>query len=380
MIGKSETAEQLDFYTQRQPLLDYIVTVLRWFAITVEVFLRRDFGERYLTRTKFVMGLLVLLVLNLFGKLSSGFGSAMQSFRPPVFDPEQGIWVQPPPESAPFDLGISAIYVVLLLYLILGGYHTFRIWWRNGTGRPLHSYDHGLTWLEPVGVMVLGVPNFIIGLFVKLYALMLPVHERAWLASALPFLRDARTFAERFLEPLTLFLLAILFSSLGVSMVPTWLFVSTLAIFLLTTIRHEMERNQVLDVQDRRIESEYMKDAMSGDTESLRVPYGTRKAIFELANQVEKSPAGMDAIRQSNPTIAEAMEALNPKLKNMGKNPPPSDDPGSSQKPTPPSDMSPPASSAEEPVPVQEEIPPQSGSGLSVDDAMKSLKKKPNKK
>lgn len=369
MIGTSETAERLQSYAQKEPVVNILVTILSWFVITVEVFLRRDFGERYFTRIKFIMGFVVLFVLNAMSKIGSIMPGSMAGRRP-IFDPERG-WVDPPPESS-FSLGNSAMYIILLLYILISGYHTFRIWWRNGTGRPLHSRDHGLTWLEPIGVLLLAIPNFIIGLFVRLYAFALPKNERAWLSNALPFLRDARTFAERYLEPITILLLGVLFSYLEVSVAARWLNVCSFALFLFTTIRHEMERNQALDYRDKMIEIVDSAEAMGGDTDSLRVPYSTKKAIFDAATMAEKSPGAMDSIRHDNPSLADAMEALNPKLKSMtnktGKKeaataPPPK---------TPSTDAASPAPEAEKPSP---EAPKQDGE-LSVEDAMKNLKMK----
>jgi len=148
---------------------------------------------------------------------------------------------------------------------------------------------------------------------------------------------------------------------------------------LFTTIRHEQFRNQTLDMQDRQIEARDMSSAMFGDTDSLRIPYETKKGLFEVTNIVGgSSPEAMEAIRRNTPNLAEAMEALNPKLKNMtakksqGDNvpPDPSPKPPEAPPPAPPvvNEQPPP-----EPEPTEEEKPT-TGSGISVEDAMKNLK------
>lgn len=369
--GDSATADTIMAAGKDNAVLGFVMWVLGAFAISVEVFLRRDFGERYFTRTKFVLGLIMLMAFN----LGSNLTSRMPSFSDYKIDPETGQYVLKATQTS-FNLSAWLTYIFLLAYIILGSYHTFRIWWRNGTGRPLHSRDHGLTWLEPLGALTLAIPNFLIGLVMRVYALTLPEHERPWLMNALPFLRDARGFAEKVVEPLVVFILAILFSSLGATAVASWLYFSTLALVLFTTIRHEQFRNRALDLQDQQIEARDMSSAMFGDTDSLRIPYETKKGLFEVTNIVENSsPEAMEAIRRNTPNLAEAMEALNPKLKNMkakknqGDNVPPNTSPKPPDEPPP----APPVVNEQPPPEPLEEEKPTTG-GVSVEDAMKNLK------
>jgi hypothetical protein len=372
--GDSATADTIMAAGKDNAVLGFVMWVLGAFAISVEVFLRRDFGERYFTRTKFVLGLIMLMAFN----LGSNLTSRMPSFSDYAIDPETGQYVLKATQTS-FNLSAWLTYILLLAYIILGSYHTFRIWWRNGTGRPLHSRDHGLTWLEPLGALTLAIPNFFIGLVMRVYALTLPEHERPWLLNALPFLRDARGFAEKAVEPLVLILLGVLFSNLGAPSVATWLFFSALALVLFTTIRHEIQRNQMLDMRDQQIEAKDMSSAMFGDTESLRIPYETKKALFEVTNIVENSsPEAMEAIRRNTPNVAEAMEALNPKLKNMAAQKNLVDDVRPDTSPKPPDEPPPPPvvnQPPPEPEPSEEEKP-EKGGGISVEDAMKNLKTK----
>lgn len=369
--GGSATADTIMAAGKDNPILGFFMWVLGAFAISTEVFLRRDFGERYFTRTKFITGFLILLAF----KFGSSLAPRMPSFDDYTVDPETGQYVLKAAESS-FNLNASLTYFFLLAYIILGSYHTFRIWWRNGTGRPLHSRDHGLTWLEQLGALTLAIPNFLIGLVMRVYSLTLPEHERPWLMNALPFLRDARGFAEKVVEPLVLIILAIAFSNLGAPSVTTWLLFSTFSLVLFTTIRHEQYRNQMLDMQDQQIEARDMSSAMFGDTESLRIPYETKRAMFEVTNIVESSsPEAMEAIRRNTPNIAEAMEALNPKLKNMSAKKEASAAPPSPPPPAPPVENVPPPIVNQEPPPTPEEKPV-GESSISVKDAMKNLKTK----
>jgi hypothetical protein len=358
----SAIADMLMAEGEKNPALGFVTWVLSAFAVSVEVFLRRDFGERYFTRTKFVLGMLVLSIFY----FSSRFSPQIQDFSNYTIDPETGQAVLKTAKSS-FNINAWFTYLTLLSYIILGTYHTLKIWWRNGTGRPLHSRDHGLTWLEPVAALTLAIPNLFIGLIMRVYALTLPEHERAWLMNALPFIRDTRGFAEKVLEPLTILLLGGVVASFGASSVSMWLYFSSFALFVFTTIRHEQDRTSMLDMRDQQIEAKYMSNAMYGDTESLRIPYETKKALFEVSNIVEtSSPEAMEAIRINTPNIAEAMEALNPKLKGI-----------LTKEATVPQPTSTIVNQEEpfNPVPPIVDEPPKD-SGLSIEDAFKNLKKK----
>ncbi len=294
----SETYEWFQSRAEKDPYLNLAARVMGWFAISAEVFLRRDFGERHFNTSKFIVGLMMLGVFYLSNVL--GIGNSL------------GGRTEEDQQS-----GISSMFVVIILYIILSMYHMVAIWWRNASNRPLFSYDHGLTWLEPVGKVVLMLPNFFISMGVNLYGLTLPEEQRKLLPDALPLLRDARSFTEKVIEPFVLLFLSGTALSLGLSSISMWLFVSAPALMFFTTIRHEMQRNSILDWRDQIIEARNMQEAMTGDTESLRVPYDTKQVISQMAAQMEESPEAMQSIRSSSPTIAAAMEALNPKLKGM---------------------------------------------------------------
>lgn len=322
---KSQTLEMFEAQAKAEPMLNFIPRILGWFAISAEVFLRRDFGERYFTRSKFLAGLLLLLFFlaysnfqmpTLGGFMSPGFGSPEVNAPNMVLDPETGEYVLVEAAAIPINWGNLIMKAIIVLYILLSIYHTLNIWFRNAMNRPLFSYDHGLTWLEPLGRLLLVIPAFFMGLVLKLYALTLPASQRN--LSAAP--QDARSFAEWIIEPVALIALGYLCSRLGLSPVSTWLFFSAFSIIFFTTIRHEIQKNQMLDFRDQMINSMEMQQAVTGDTDTLRLSADTKQVISQVAAQVEKSPETMEAIRVTRPSVAAAMEALNPKLKAMSSN------------------------------------------------------------
>jgi hypothetical protein len=383
--NKSDTLKGFEFLAGMEPMMNFAALVLGWFTITVVTFLRRDFGERYYTQMKFMIGLMVLGFFYVVNKIGSGIAGMVS----PTPEPQVHWFERTPPPPPPSTdsllstLSLSGMTWVILLYLLIGGYHFFCIWWRNGTQRPLHSADHGKSWLVIIGAFIMPIPNFFLGLIVRFYALTLPSNERPWLAHAFPVMRDPVGFTDRFIEPLVLLLASVFFMVVHLGALSTWLAVSSIAVLFATIIRQEQEVNNALDVRDNMIDSVYMQEAMSGDTDSLRIPYSTKKVIYQVVGQAENSPEVMDAMHRNYPSIAEAMEAISPKLKGMaGKKetaaPPPAPPPVETVSAAPTVVYEPPVLVApiEEGQPIQKEDLKQE-SGLSVEEVMRNMKTKP---
>jgi Leu/Phe-tRNA-protein transferase len=80
-----------------------------------------------------------------------------------------------------------------------------------------------------------------------------------------------------------------------------------------------MERHNALDMRDQALEAMEMKLALKGESEFMRIPDTTKVALQSIADKVEQSELTMENIKTFNPSIAEAVAALNPKLQNLGK-------------------------------------------------------------
>lgn len=301
--------DKFEFWAEQQPALNFIATVLEWFSITVEVFLRRDFGERYFNRSKVTSGFLVIAIWSFLSKVGSGLSRPTMS----LFQSEE-----PPPEPS-FSLGGAAATLILLLYLVLCGYHSFSIWWRNSTGRPLHSWDAGKSWLTPIGQLIMVGANKLMGLFCRIFAFTLPPDQRASLMqSPPPAMNDAVLFTERYIEPLTVFALALVCMKFDVGALGSWLLLSTAGLLFWTNIRHEKEREEMLDMRDSLIKSRYMTEAIiHGETDGLRIKSNVKEIVQQMSIQAAAAPETMEQFRQGAPSLANAMEALNPKLRNL---------------------------------------------------------------
>lgn len=284
-----------DVWKQIFPALSFIYFIFGWFAVTLEVFLRRDFGERYFTRLNFFAGFIVLSGFNMAQSLIGGFWR------------EGGVatWKE------------SVMWFVLLAYIALSIYHLFTIWWRDRIGKPLHSLDSGKSWLEPLAGMLLAAVNSMLTPIFKVLAKTLPSHQQQGVLKVLPVLRDKRSFAENVLEPVAcvVVLFLVFISKLAI---PTfWLLYAIPALILYTSFRHQAERNSFLDIQDSIIEADQLKTALQGNSETFRLTESVKDSLKQLATQIENKPEAQEMVQTQSPSIFEAMEAINPKLRNI---------------------------------------------------------------
>ena len=64
-----------NMWAQSFPFLNFIMFLLGWFTVPVEVLFRRNFGQRWLTVINFYAGLFVLFFFTSLQTLSGAFGS-----------------------------------------------------------------------------------------------------------------------------------------------------------------------------------------------------------------------------------------------------------------------------------------------------------------
>lgn len=280
-------------------LINYI---LGWFTVPIEVFLRRNFGERYFTRANFLAGLFLLLIFQfsadiiafVAGPMSFIFGHSGTSDSSPV------------------------MWFIIKLYLFVGILHFLRMWWNDIMGHPVHSFSAGSSWLRPVGRGIMTFFNVFLNRIVEFAVRNLPAYrnEMHRLESALPVLRDVDTFTERYVEPVVVFIVALFFSADGDTRVFFWLLFSIAALNFYTGIRHQGERGQVLDVLDSIIVNDQLSSITSGgplnaSTRSSQL----ERIVIATAVEADRKPEVMTILRQEQPSLADAVAAYNARRK-----------------------------------------------------------------
>ena len=298
-----------DMWSSIFPFMDFGYFILGWFTVTIEVFLRRDFGERYFNRMNFLAG---FLILGFWAIIVGGLSAAMSSIN---LTGRAGMYGNTVGAMGGFS---SAIFLMWLAYIVLSVLHFIRIWWRNRTNRPLHSLDAGRSNILWLGELLIGLVNIIAAFFIKLFALTLSAEDKEKLNQLLPLVTDVQAFTERFLEPVLVWLLGFIFVSLGSGILGFWLVFSAVALSLYTNYRYEAERHHFLDIRDQLLEAQYMPDAIAGLSDVIRLPNSVKETMKQTAERVNQvSPKVMEQVRNQNPTLADAMAALNPKLRDI---------------------------------------------------------------
>lgn len=301
-----------DVWSNLFPYMDIGYFILGWFTVTIEVFLRHDFGERYYNKLNFLAG---FLVLGFWALIIGGISSLIGQAAIPLPGPRGEAVGGAVGSLGGFSFGIFFFW---LGYVVLGILHFIRIWWRNRTNQPIHSLDPGKSRLEWLGKLLIGTANLVASIPVKLFARTLSDADKEKLTSILPIVQDSRAFTERFLEPILVWLLGFILTSSGAGVLGLWLVFGAVALSVYTNYRYEAERHQFLDLRDQMLEAKYLPQAMAGLSDTIRIPQGIRETVMQTAEQMQTTaPEIMEEIEVQNPSLADAMAALNPKLRNI---------------------------------------------------------------
>lgn len=135
-----------------------------------------------------------------------------------------------------------------------------------------------------------------------------------------PILRDYETFTERFLEPLAILVGMVMAYIMGQPTVGFWLMVSFSALTLVTGERHESERAYVLDVRDQMIEARAWQKMILGQPSDDAKQIS--RTLNETMKEVEKTPEILEAIRENQPKLADAIAAIRAKKNKPPVSPP----------------------------------------------------------
>lgn len=185
--------------------------VMSWSTITLEVFMRREFGERYLSFGRILLGLCTI-------RFFLGIANLRTTFS----------WV---PGISPLASQVTINRWFVTCYMLLCLIHLLRVWQRNRAGTPWHSHSFGVSWLE----FLTTLPSLRIGgIELRITDFML----------------------YRFIEP-GLCLLVAWFLVPGPSFTRNWMIWASLAMFVHNNMAYAMRRVRFLDMLDSQIESGY---------------------------------------------------------------------------------------------------------------------------
>lgn len=274
---------QADAFMSQLPGYGFIMYGLGLLTVPIEVFIRRDLGQRYFNQNNFLAGLIVL----------TAWRGAVNFFA--IFKMSGG----------------KELSYVIALYVIVSGYQMFRTWWKNNTGRHIYSFSSGIPWLLPLGRGVMWIINPILGLGVYIIVYVLHFPGRKLLKMALPVIKDAQVFTERFVEPAFVLFLSGYCMKHQMTAVGLWLLFSVMALNVYTALRHQADQSYVLDILDSFIESRELRQALSGQIDNKPSTSRLKRILQSWASKADEDPEVMDAIKDKHPNLADIIGKVN---------------------------------------------------------------------
>lgn len=234
-----------------QVLYAITTTLLGWWAVTVEVFIRHQFGERYFSLLKFLLASCLLGMYVWLGSFAALLGNQWS----------------------------PSLILLWWAFMAASLLHLLDIQMRNWLGVVWHSQSYGLSWLSPL-----------VG------ARLIPI---------LPWrLTDWQLY--RIIEPALCAILALLLYYLVDRPLGTWLGLAALALFVRNNLAYAQARGRLLDLLDARIEATATASALEGKSKRqtygvsiVQVPRPVAAEVKALADVAAASPPDFTALLES---------------------------------------------------------------------------------
>lgn len=207
--------------------------ILGWFSITLEVFFRREFGERYFSTLRLMIawGLLGTFTFfySLFSIMAGGNAFAFFAYSG-GFD-------------SLFNTGTEGLTYHLFYYswVMLAVLHTARIWKRNRDGVRWHTMCFGISHLSAIPWARITSRIPVIGKHI--------VIDDWWLY--------------KWGEPTLALLIAYLIEPVN-GLLSAWLTIGSVCLFFHNHMVYAQERDKALSLMDASIESSYLSQALAG--------------------------------------------------------------------------------------------------------------------
>lgn len=254
-------------------------SILAWFTITIEAFLRHNFGERYYTKANCYVGFLLMCALFLIGTLLA-FG---------------------------FDGYNWGMYTLFAGYVVMSGYHFYRIWVNLQIGEPQHSFYSGTPRLLIIGKIIATFLNPLLSLVaIAISRFLLSNRNFKRLTASLkvsPPIADIEKFTKLVLEPALVLFLA--FSLSG--MISWWLMLSGAALLVYNHLSYQLARNEELDIADSLVDAAFMKRD-SGSNEKMRS--NVSEILKTVKKRVAEEPDFIETLKEEKPSLFDALDEL----------------------------------------------------------------------
>lgn len=254
-----------------------------WFAVTIEAFLRYDFGERYYSRSNAMIGLTMLTILTFFSDMSYSIVS--------------------------IHLGDGWFHLLWWSFVLLSIMHFLKMWLNTQLGTPQHSLYSGRSRLQPAVIWLLRFLNPLLNnLAMLLGRIVLRGNQYDRFVKSLtlsPMIPDAEAFTKRMMEPLIVLCIAWYLTS---GTLFFWLLICAFSLAMHSNIAYNEQHQQYLDMADGMIEALYQQQDMQQHQSRHHRLTGLTQ---QLKQRSQQDPQFLQELKTTSPSIAEAVEALN---------------------------------------------------------------------
>jgi hypothetical protein len=300
-IDQSRDIAGLNKWAQSSRTVGFIMFVLGWFTIPVEVLLRRDFGQRWFTTINFYAGFFLLLVFAVVQYVVSALWGGIQEFISRIATAINPFHTEPEAYFTDRIMNGSMAFF-LFIYMLMGSYHLFKIWWRNRTNTALHSFDDGTSRMEPLAGYLMRVLNVLTVPFVYLYRRLLPRKQRLGIPAP-KLINDRTAFANTVVEPVFLLMLSYQFQGIA----SIWLFISAIALAIHANWKETAKLNKVLDFRDSVIEANVMMH-LKEETEQ---PTMSNLIMKQTAATIKTNPHAASQVTEQYPDLMNIIDEMN---------------------------------------------------------------------
>lgn len=302
-VDQSRDSSGLNRWTRSSPIIEFIMFILGWFCIPVEVFMRKDFGQRWFNAINFYAGFFLLLIFAsiqyaidiIWEKIAEFVVYVASSINPLYAASEETV-------SVAARIMDRSMFFFLMLYTLMGAYHLFKIWWRNRTNTALHSFHNGTSRLEPLAGYLIPIINALTIPVIWLCVRLIPKKQRK-LGPQPDLINDRTAFTNAILEPFVLFLLA----KWVTGIVSVWLFISAVSLAIHATWREIAKLNKVLDFRDSVLDAKVMMDlrqqTLKGSTEG--------QMMQQVAQSILETPHITAKVTDQYPDLMHIIEGMN---------------------------------------------------------------------
>ncbi len=300
-VDKSRDIPGFSKWGHSSRTVGFIMFILGWFTIPVEVFLRRDFGQRWFTIINFYAGLFLLVICTVLQYLINVLWSGFKDILSKVASAINPLYSEPEPTLTERMMDKSMLFI-LMAYIVISCYHLFKIRWRNRTNTGLHSFDDGTSRLEGLAGYLMQLINTAAVPLMRLFTLLLPKKQRS--SIQLPnLINDCSAFANTFVEPFILFVLAFFFQGIT----GLWLLISAIALAIHASWKESAKLNKILDFRDSMIEAQIMMN-LKNTLEQDKAP-----SVFmqQAAVTFKENPQLAPQIAIQYPDLMSIIEEMN---------------------------------------------------------------------